>query len=84
MSRVGERGRITIDRDIREELGLHTGDETVQRVEDGRIVIEVVPGRNRRSLLGVRAADANPPADGSPDAIRDAAPRTPAPDRRDP
>ncbi len=51
-SRVGERGQITIEKAIREELAIYAGDETVQRVEDGRIVIEVVPGRHRRSLAG--------------------------------
>ena len=48
-SRVGERGQITIEKAIREELGIYAGDETVQRVENGRIVVEVVPGRHRRS-----------------------------------
>src|SRR5215210_6353809 len=51
-SRVGERGQITIEKSIREELAIYAGDETVQRVEDGRIVIEVIPGRHRRSLAG--------------------------------
>ena len=55
MSIVGERGQITIDKAIREELGIRPGDEAVQRVEDGRIVIEVVPGRHRRSLFGALA-----------------------------
>ncbi|MEX1170968.1 MAG: AbrB/MazE/SpoVT family DNA-binding domain-containing protein, partial [Chloroflexota bacterium] len=40
-SRVGERGQITIAKAIREELAIYAGDETVQRVQDGRIVIEV-------------------------------------------
>jgi hypothetical protein len=31
---------------------IYAGDEAVQRVEDGRIVIEIVPGRHRRSLAG--------------------------------
>ncbi len=51
-SRVGERGQITIEKSIREELSISAGDETVQRVEDGRIVIEVIPGRHRRSMAG--------------------------------
>ena len=51
-SRVGERGQITIERAIREELGIHAGDEAVQRIEDGRLVVEIVPGRRRRSLAG--------------------------------
>jgi len=52
-SRVGERGQITIERAIREELGIYAGDEAVQRVEDGRIVIDIVPGRGGGSLVGV-------------------------------
>jgi AbrB family looped-hinge helix DNA binding protein len=51
-SKVGERGQITIEKAIREELGVYAGDETVQRIEDGRIVIEVVPGRHSRSMAG--------------------------------
>src|ERR671919_45546 len=57
-SRVGERGQITIEKGIREELAIYAGDETVQRVEDGRIVIEVIPGRHRRSLAGTPSAEA--------------------------
>ena len=51
-SRVGERGQITIERAIREELGVYAGDQAVQRVEDGRVVIEFVPAPHRRSLAG--------------------------------
>ena len=82
-SRVGDRGQITIEKAIREELGIYAGDETVQRVEDGRIVIEVVPGRHRRSLAGsLRDKARRTPQDESWDALRDAAGRTPDPDRR--
>ena len=81
-SRVGERGQITIEKAIREELAIYAGDETVQRVEDGRIVIEVVPGRHRRSLAGSlgRKAGRVPP-DESWEALRAAAWATPDPDR---
>ena len=82
-SRVGERGQITIAKAIREELGIYAGDETVQHVEDGRIVIEVVPGRHRRSLAGVlRDAVTTRPPDESWQALRDAAWETPDPDRQ--
>ena len=82
-SRVGERGQITIEKSIREELGIYAGDETVQRVEGGRIVIEVVPGRHRRSLAGsLKDRVARRPADESWDAIRRAAWEAPDPDRR--
>jgi AbrB family looped-hinge helix DNA binding protein len=81
-SRVGERGQITLEKAIREELGIYAGDETVQRVEDGRIVIEVVPGRHRRSLAGsLRVKVTRRPSDEAWAALRDAAWETPDPDR---
>ena len=82
-SRVGERGQITIEKAIREELGIYAGDETVQRIEDGRIVIEVVPGRHRRSLAGsLKGKVRRHPDDESWDALRTAAWETADPDRR--
>jgi AbrB family looped-hinge helix DNA binding protein len=81
-SRVGERGQITIEKAIREELAIYAGDETVQRIEDGRIVIEVIPGRHRRSLAGkLRDKVRRTPDDESWAAIRDAARDSPDPDR---
>ncbi len=81
-SRVGERGQITITKAIREELGIYAGDETVQWVEDGRLVIEVVPGRHRRSLAGeLSDKTRRRPPDESWDALREAAWTTPDPDR---
>ena len=82
MSRVGERGQITIAKAIREELGIYAGDESVQRVEDGRIVIEIVPGPHRRSLAGsLRDKVCRRPKDESWSAVRDAAWNAPDPDR---
>jgi AbrB family looped-hinge helix DNA binding protein len=82
MSRVGERGQITLAKAIREELGIYAGDETVQRVEDGRIVLEVIPGRHRRSLAGSLRDKVHrkPPDEGWP-ALRDGAWDAPDPDR---
>jgi AbrB family looped-hinge helix DNA binding protein len=82
-SRVGERGQITIEKAIREELGIYAGDETVQRVEDGRIVIDVVPGRHRRSLAGsLRGKVTRQPEDEAWTTLRAAAWETPDPDRQ--
>lgn len=82
-SRVGERGQITIEKAIREELGVYAGDETVQRVEDGRIVIEVIPGRHRRSFAGaLRDKVRTRPTDETWSVLRAAAWDTPDPDRR--
>jgi AbrB family looped-hinge helix DNA binding protein len=82
-SRVGERGQITINKAVREELGIYAGDEAIQRVEDGRIVIEVVPGRHRRSLAGsLRDKIGRTPPDEDWEALRQAAWDASDPDRR--
>ena len=82
-SRVGERGQITIDKRIREELGVYAGDRAVQRVDDGRVVIEFVPGPHHRSLAGaLRGKVAKRPADESWVAIRGAADEALDPDRQ--
>jgi AbrB family looped-hinge helix DNA binding protein len=81
-STVGERGQITIEKAIREELAIYAGDEAVQRIVDGRIVIEIVPARHRRSLAGaLKGAITTVPADESWGAVRAAAEATPDPDR---
>jgi AbrB family looped-hinge helix DNA binding protein len=82
-SRVGERGQVTIEKAIREELGVYAGDQAVQRVEDGRVVIEFVPGPHRRSLAGaLRDKIGRHPPDEEWAALRDAAGATPDPDRQ--
>ena len=81
-SRVGERGQITIEKRIREELGVYSGDQAIQRVEDGRVVVEFVPGPHRRSLAGILAGKVTKrPQDESWDALREATANTPDPDR---
>lgn len=81
-SRVGERGQITIERAIREELGIYAGDEAVQRVEDGRIVIDIVPGRRTGSLAGVlRDRVTRQPPDETWNVLSAAASGLPDPDR---
>jgi AbrB family looped-hinge helix DNA binding protein len=81
-SRVGERGQITLEKAIREELGIYAGDEAVQRIEDGRIVIEVVPGRHDRSLAGsLGPKTGRTPPDESWATLREQASETPDPDR---
>lgn len=80
-STVGERGQVTIEKAIREELGVYAGDLAVQRVEDGRVVIEFVPAPHRRSLAGVLRDKVQPVGDDSDwEAVRDYADRTPDPD----
>ena len=53
ISKVGERGQITIDKSIRDELGIKPKDIAVQEVVDGRVVIHFLPAPHRRSLRGI-------------------------------
>lgn len=81
-STVGERGQVTIEKAIREELGVYAGDLAVQRVEDGRVVIEFVPAPHRRSLAGALREVARPVTDDADwDSVREYADETPDPDR---
>ena len=54
-SSVGERGQVTIERSIRERLGIRPKDIAVQRVEDGRLVVEFIRPHepHMRSLAGI-------------------------------
>ena len=58
---VGERYQITIDKHVREQLGIQPGDRAVERVEDGRLVVEFIPRPHRDSLLGIFRDPARPP-----------------------
>lgn len=82
VSRVGERGQITLEKAIREELGVYAGDGAVQRIENGRVVIDFVPAPHKRSLAGaLKDKVRKRPADESWPALRRAAWETPDPDR---
>lgn len=50
---VGERFQITIDKQVREELGVQPGDLAYERVESGRLVVDFIPKPHRQSLLGI-------------------------------
>jgi AbrB family looped-hinge helix DNA binding protein len=50
---VGERFQITIDKTVREQLGIQPGDLAIERVEDGRLVVDFMPKPHRRSMLGI-------------------------------
>jgi bifunctional DNA-binding transcriptional regulator/antitoxin component of YhaV-PrlF toxin-antitoxin module len=66
-SSVGERGQITIERSIRERLGVRPKDIAVQRVGEGHLVVEFIRPHTPhiRSLAGVLA----PAPDPSPDPV---------------
>lgn len=82
-SRVGERGQITIEKAIREQLAVYAGDQAVQWIEDGRLVVAFVPAPHDRSLAGSLAGEVTkrPADEGDWAAIIEAARETPDPDR---
>ncbi|MDP2935878.1 MAG: AbrB/MazE/SpoVT family DNA-binding domain-containing protein [Dehalococcoidia bacterium] len=51
-SQVSERGQITIDRELREKLGVRPGMVAYQRLVAGRLEVVFLPGPHRRSLYG--------------------------------
>ena len=63
---VGDRGQITIEKAVRDTLGIRARDIAVQRVENGRLVVTFLrPAEShRRSLAGVLGPPPRrPPAD---------------------
>jgi AbrB family looped-hinge helix DNA binding protein len=69
---VGDRFQITIDKRVRDQLGISPGDRAIERVEDGRMVVTFMPAPHRDSLLGIfRRPDLPPIADW--DSVKDRA-----------
>lgn len=58
---VGERFQITIDKQVRRELGIKPGDLAVERVVDGRLVVDFVPRPHRESQFGIFRRPGNAP-----------------------
>lgn len=52
-NKVGDRFQITIDKAIREKLGVQPGDQAVEWIEDGRLVIAFLPRPHQESMLGI-------------------------------
>lgn len=52
---VGERGQITIEKEIRERLGVRPKDIAIQHVEEGRLVVTFVKPYepHMRSVAGI-------------------------------
>ena len=71
---VGARGEITLDKDLREELGVGPGWRAVQRRAGSGIEVHFLPPRHQRSLKGV-LADVNGPHFPTEDALWDATER---------
>jgi len=50
---VGTKGQVTIEKEIRDALGVEPGWRAVQRLVDDRVEIRFLPPRHRRSLKGI-------------------------------
>ena len=50
---VGERYQITIDKRVREQLGIKPGDQAIEWIEDGRLVVGFLPKPHNESMLGI-------------------------------
>jgi bifunctional DNA-binding transcriptional regulator/antitoxin component of YhaV-PrlF toxin-antitoxin module len=68
---MGERGQITLEKQLRDELGLAPGWQVIQRRVGDRIELRFLPPPHRRSLRGV-LADPNGPHFETEEALRDA------------
>ena len=52
MPKVGAKGQVVIEKEIRDRLGIEPGSLAIQRVVDGHVEIYFVPPPHRRSLRG--------------------------------
>jgi len=50
--RIGTKGQVVIAKEIRDELGIGPGWETIQRIVDGRVQLTFLPPASDESRLG--------------------------------
>lgn len=55
---VGTKGQVTIEKEIRDRLGVEPGWRAFQRLEEDRVVLEFRPPKHQRSLAGILAGKA--------------------------
>ena len=75
ISIVGTKGQVTIDKGIRDSLGVQPGWRAIQRMEGDRVVLEFLPPKHRRSLAGILKHATTvriPPGDGFEQAVEEA------------
>ena len=52
-SKVGTKGQIVIEKEIRDRLGIEPGSLAIQEVVDGHLEIHFLPPPHNRSLRGI-------------------------------
>jgi bifunctional DNA-binding transcriptional regulator/antitoxin component of YhaV-PrlF toxin-antitoxin module len=71
---VGTKGQVTIEKEIRETLGVKPGWRAIQRQVGHQVLITFRPPKHRRSLLGI-LSDPGAPRLEAGDAFREAVER---------
>ncbi len=51
-NKVGAKGQIVIEKEIRDQLGVEPGSVAIQRIVDGHVEIHFLPPPHNRSLYG--------------------------------
>jgi bifunctional DNA-binding transcriptional regulator/antitoxin component of YhaV-PrlF toxin-antitoxin module len=54
-SLVGTKGQITLEKEIRDALGVQPGWRALQRRDGQRVILEFLPPKHHRSLAGILA-----------------------------
>lgn len=70
---VGDRFQITIDKKVREQLGIRPGDQAFEYIEDGLLIVEFMPRPHDRSLRGILKRTEVPPGSTDSTAEKEAA-----------
>ena len=70
---VGDRFQITIDKKVREQLGIKPGDQAFEYIEDGLLIVEFMPRPHDRSLRGILKRPQVPPGSTDSAAEKEAA-----------
>lgn len=70
---VGDRFQITIDKKVREQLGVEPGDQAFEYIENGLLVVEFMPRPHDRSLRGILKRPQVPPGSTDSAAEKEAA-----------
>ncbi len=55
-NKVGSKGQLVIEKELREQLGIEPGSIAIQRVVDDHIEIHFLPAEHERSLKGSLAS----------------------------
>lgn len=74
-SKVGTKGQVVIEKELRDKLGVQPGWLAIQRLVDGHVEIYFIPPEHNRSLKGIlaRYVDRPLPTGEEWDRVREAA-----------